>query len=590
MPSQRNVLLCYRGRYREQVQALAEKLRTRGLSVSYDCEILAAPASSEAREVEWISLTADDPGGSTEWRAPLQQAIEGSEVVAFLVDPQDISPAVTNEVAWAARAGSHAFVIFDTRADTVSEETEGLYVSFLNVICSMALRRFEVPRYEHVVFAHQDPHELDGRLDVVVNRIEEYLQRVRREPLPPVRMDAGAHVSDIGKHPLLRARSSLESLQQRIHERLGLTAPPHQGDPYQEALEFAFQYEKGARVEGDFIRPPGSPFRYPLASERQRLVRTQRIIERVRPGKYEKHPLFALLARQAASIELMLESASDGKKALRRVVLLGTLPCTPVDEVMGLWRGDDYAIVLLDAAFLDFVYQVTKVSVCSWRLEGDRNAARASFSPDPADVIAQIEADPSLEDAFFRTLMGYVTGGFPAQSIEGAPAPAYQLPLSVLTNMAERFMIGRGYADLVVEETPGLPGGPARVLGLDEFATAYVLSSAAKLDGTDPSMALQGCGMPLICLDLIHRAAHTLDPAACAPEREGNPSLPERLKTLERAYLTLMEVQGVDRRRARNGLRPAHLAWQTPQLLWQRVEPRIASEREKCARSAWIWR
>ena len=183
MSRQQQVLLCYRGRYRPQVELLARKLRDRGLTVSYDREILAAPGAESGGEVvEWIDVDPDEQQADVSWRAPLRQAVAGSEVIVFLVDPVDQTSNTYNEIAWVARSGRHAFVIFDTGTQSIPEESQGIFVSQLNATCAVALRTFEVPDYEYLFLAHQDPHELDARLDVVVHRVQEYLERVRHRP------------------------------------------------------------------------------------------------------------------------------------------------------------------------------------------------------------------------------------------------------------------------------------------------------------------------------------------------------------------------------------------------------------------------
>jgi hypothetical protein len=163
-------------------------------------------------------------------RGPLKRAIEASEVVVFLVDPIDQSINVINEVSWVAKAGRHAFFVLDTRSGSVSPETEGLFISSLSLLFATALRRWEVPGFEHILFAHEDPENLAARLDVMVNRIEEYVERVRHQPVSVVRFTDGGTVSDLQDLPLARARRLLRAVQEGAYRRFGLPPPPHAGD------------------------------------------------------------------------------------------------------------------------------------------------------------------------------------------------------------------------------------------------------------------------------------------------------------------------------------------------------------------------
>ncbi len=600
MTFRQNVLICYRGRYRRQVELLAGKLRARGFTVTYDHEVLANPGAYDATEVEWMSLAPEGLQEVTSWRGPLKQTIGESELTVFLVDPQDQSNNVINEISWVARSGRHAFFVMDTRVESVSPEAEGIAVSFINIICAAALGKFEVPEYEHLLFAHQDPNELEARLDVAVNRIHDCLERIRHQPPRVVRFDEGVtHVSDIEKVPVVRARRRLNSMQEEFSRHFRLPPPPHLGDPYQEALEYIHRYEKGAKVEGNWIRSEASPFRYDLKSERARFARTQEIVDRVRPGEYEEHPLFALLARQAASVELILEAMAPANKPFHPAILLGTLPFTAVDDVSSVSVESDYAIILLDRAFIQFLYRIIKVSVLAWKPMKPPGQALSSFSMSAEDVIEIIDKDKTLEEAFFRCVNGYLLTGFPGPSVEGDIPRAYQIPLSALLATAERFMIARGYAQLALMD-PEFPA-PAvfrktsprddmeRTVALDFIAVSYVIASAARLDGSDPEIAIQGCGLPLVCLELIDSAAAALAPTTHRAQPRPGRSLKERLSTVENAYAYVVEGPGVDLNKIQDRFVPGRFAWQTPQLLWERVAARFEQDGGK-DRLAWIWR
>ncbi len=66
-----DVLLCYRGRFREQVTRLDELLTKRGLGVTFDAEIVCAGVAYGDAEIEWISLGFGKEDGDKSWRVHL---------------------------------------------------------------------------------------------------------------------------------------------------------------------------------------------------------------------------------------------------------------------------------------------------------------------------------------------------------------------------------------------------------------------------------------------------------------------------------------------------------------------------------------
>jgi hypothetical protein len=96
--------------------------------------------------------------------------------------------------------------------------------------------------------------------------------------------------------------------------------------------------------------------------------------------------------------------------------------------------------------------------------------------------------------------------------------------------------------------------------------------------------------MTVVCADLLRRAVAVLDPGTPSGVELTQPTLEERLTNLENACVTGVEMMDAKRELPPDALRPARLAWQTPQLLWNRVERRLREERERGATPASIWR
>ncbi len=123
-----DILLCYRGRFKNYVSALAEELRRRGMRVTYDREILADPSAyDEHTQVDWFTL-GGTPQTDIGWRAPLHEAIDSAEMVAFALDMRDQSENVTNEIRWTVQCSAHTFFLIHEGPQTL--EAQGVIVGF----------------------------------------------------------------------------------------------------------------------------------------------------------------------------------------------------------------------------------------------------------------------------------------------------------------------------------------------------------------------------------------------------------------------------------------------------------------------------
>ena len=597
MAEKNEILLCYRGRYRDQVKKLAELIRKVGLRVSYDCEILAdADTFDPDTEVSWVNLgDAGNQGGA--WRAPLWKAVDNSELVVFLVEPRDISVNVINEVCWTAEKGRYIFLVFDVPDSKISIETESLYLSFFQIMWMMATRKPDYPNCGYHVVAHASPDQLDARLEVLVNRIFAYLNDARAGLIGTSSADNNLTMDDVRNSPWEKARERLRAIQDKVFQVSGAPPAEASGDPYQEALELQRQWEQGASIENGRIRPPGSPFSYPYESETKRFQRTEQIISRVRPGPQENLDIFALLARQAATIEIFLAPVPQGN----HLIFPGTVLATNMLLFADVVNGERFDLILLNASFVDFVYQITKVSVQSWKLTSGLEGPRASFQTGPEDVRETLKSRPELTEGFYRCLSEYVCDGLPGESTQGAPHPVYQAPLSVLDSCAERFMLAQGYAQvLLLDPRFALPPGlfpKARkdflrddwVTAPDRLAAWITMKTGAEMDLVDPMIALQGCLIALHCLEVIESAVDLLAPRLRDPYRASRPAPAQRHQALEGAFFSITLAQGVPEAEARQALEAAIQAARVPRLLWDQVRERFAREHQGVSQPSLVW-
>lgn len=585
-----DVLLCYRGRYRNQVAGLAQRLRREGLRVTYDEEILAggSVATSAAAEVQWFNVGDAPDGGDTRWRAPLSNAIDKSYLSAFLFDARNPSVNVMNEIAWVSRGGRHIFFVIDTGSAATSEDYECIVLGMLQSWFAVAREtpQPEIPRFDYHFIAHDDPQAIESRLDVLANRILSYLSRVRATGLPTLRLDNGLTLDDARDAPLERARRRLRAIQQRLAE-LVKRPPAQESERFRQILEQQYEREQGARVEGGRLRSPGSPFAYPEGRERQRFERTEHIIQRVRPGPCETSPVFASLARQAATIELLIEERSttpgEARQGFHPAIVLGTMMFSTSRSVPLLSCERDNAIVLLNGTFIDFVYRVIKLTVLSWKLLSGERVTPASFDCRAEATLDTLATRPQLEEAFVELLLSYCRTSVPRLDLPAPPRP-YQMPLELLIGYAERFMIAHGYAQLGLLGVPAAAAGPqeaatadAGMLAADQAAATAVLLTAGTLDMVDPMIALQGCLLAVHCDHLVADALTRFATASTAPRATAGTAHPQRVERLAATWSALARDSGMPDDDARHALDYSQAAAGTPLLLWQRTEQRFAA-------------
>src|SRR6202043_3288071 len=109
----------------------------------------------------------------------------------------------------------------------------------------------------------------------------------------------------------------------------------------------------GATVTNGRLRQKDSPFTYPEASERRRFLRTEGIAQRVRSGPFESSHYFAMLAREAATIEMLVEDALWARqpqaKGYSAAILPGTLPLSLSRSIPLTSCDKDSAVLLLNA-------------------------------------------------------------------------------------------------------------------------------------------------------------------------------------------------------------------------------------------------
>jgi hypothetical protein len=600
MPPEFDVLLCYRGRYRDQVVALAKRLRDAGLKVTYDIEILSDPHATalEDTDVVWFGGEGKSADGDARWRGPLKDAIGRAELSAFLFDARSPSENVLNEVAWVSRSRRNVFFVFDTGSRATSEEYECVVLGSIESLYGMARETLtsEIPQFGYEFIAQDDPRALEDSLDVLANRILAYLDQVRRHGLPTLRLDNDLTLDQARDLPVERARRRLRSIQRRVSAQ-GLPAPrvaqiETGGESvFRGVLDQLHDRETGATVSNGRLRPKDSPFAYPEASERRRFLRSEAIAQRVRSGPFESLYYFAMLARQAATIEMSIEDAlwalQPKAKSYSPTILPGTLPLSLSRSIPMTSCDKDSAVLLLNAAFMDLCYQIIKLCVGSWQIATPSNAPRVGFGTGAAQTRRRIKNSPEIVEAFINWLRGYCSLGY----LEGEsrlPSMQEQLPVQLLTSYAERFTLAHGYAVLgqLDFQQPGRPQESRPALFCDARAAETVLTTAANFDEVDPTISLQGCLIAINTDDVVRRALACFrnDGSYLIPEVA--PPREQRIEIARQIHLKVMRASGVAESEAHVACAAACEAADTAMLLWEAAqagfEARIGPKGRPC--------
>jgi hypothetical protein len=375
------------------------------------------------------------------------------------------------------------------------------------------------------------------------------------------------------------AIQELQRDQAQVRNRLGLAPKDISEGVLVEALAAAERREKAATIEDGRVR--SFAFSYPLALEQKRWTRTRDIIHRVAPGLNEDPAYLEMVARQAASVEMILRREhTDAPNArvsdLCDRVLIATMPSFSPSAVAVTVK--DYFLVLLSAGLIDFVYQVAKVVVLSWKIARDESG-RVSARGKPEDIDATIAANPRLTGHLMMTYANYIYKGVPR--VGGLPPPMlHRVPLTMLTNFNERFILAHEYShtlfDSIGFDAPDDLPRHGEELMADAMAFHLVAESGYVLDGVPPNMSLQGAFFVLSVLDTLRRA---LDIARHGEVGEdvgfaSHPPLSQRYQYLVQRYKT--EVSDEDGALSINA---ALIPSRSVMHLWSKIEEPLKAYR-----------
>jgi hypothetical protein len=256
-------------------------------------------------------------------------------------------------------------------------------------------------------------------------------------------------------------------------------------------------------------------FTYDRKLEARRIALAGELLRRTDPGPFEDPSYLAMLAYQAASLEMAFPERTEDNNAgpgLSRF-LLGTIHSAELNAWCQRFKSHHYTVVALNSALIEFAYQAAKAVVAAPKPAPTADGRRVAVNTDKEHLTEQLAVDPEPIDRLYHTLEAYFFNGYPrAYANETVPAEQ-QLPLALLIGMTERWIIGHefghGFARGI--RWDGAPNASqAEEFFADDQATIHTVQSAERLDDVDPTFALAGGAFALASLELFRRALCTV--------------------------------------------------------------------------------
>jgi hypothetical protein len=387
-----------------------------------------------------------------------------------------------------------------------------------------------------------------------------------------VRLDDQTTLSDVENAPLARARLRLQDAQEKISRAVGIESPPNRGDPLRSTLDLLYARERDGEVRNGRIFHRNSPFSYPEESERERYRRTEVLVNQIRPTPFEIPEYLAMFARELVSIEMVLA------RPVRQTILIGTVPFCPSNMQVDVILDPDFEVLLVDVTYADFVYQMLKAVVMSWKITSPAGRLPVSMSTKIEDTRETISMNSGLVGGFTRSLERMLREGVPGASTEGAPPVPYHPALSMLGVYQKRFSVAAALARIAVintgnrkidgqqsEEPNTSPNAltPAEwIVVADALAALWVFDSAKKLDCVDPTIALQGILLALASQALVERSLAGF----VSPEIVPASARAERIADY---FLDYVLSSGIPRKEAEDRRRGTEHVAATLDMLWQ---------------------
>lgn len=367
--------------------------------------------------------------------------------------------------------------------------------------------------------------------------------------------------SDRSRKPALKY---LRELQQIGFNTAGIKPAILNPDTTEQTLQFLLEQTRYESTDDpDRVRRGG--FSYHRELEDKRIILAENLIRRADPGPYEDSNYLALLAFQAASLELVLSDLIGEKQAQERPLkfILGTLHNPELNAFSQITPIGDFTIVAYYSGLIDFVYQAAKAVVeamnPAWTEDGK---VRVHSTTDLDKISAGLEKNRAPIDRMWKTLEAGFFRGYPRYYVGEEIKQEYLMPLSILVRMAERWVIAHEYghallkprfADMNGSSEAGFgkvsPENPNwdEEFAADNSATILTIFSASKLDGLPPEFALSGGIFSLNCSNILQKSLSVL----CTGEEsidegcETHPPIKARMDNMVNCFIQFFDFEYV---------------------------------------------
>ena len=266
--------------------------------------------------------------------------------------------------------------------------------------------------------------------------------------------------------------------------------------------------------------------------EEERIHLAEDLVREVDPGPFEDPTSLAILAYQAASVEMAAGHRPDRGNHRSSRILLGTIASADADAFACVLSQSGYTIVGVHSALIDLIHQAARATVAAehpGRSNDGKSDIKADVSPDALEM--ELSRNRGPVDRLYRTLEAYFFKGYPrASSNEELREEGYWV-LTQMVGMAERFVIAHEIGHRFSVSLDWQTAASANnIKWLQEFSAdqhsmiATVLSGQT-LDHVDPAVSLSGSIFSLACLSMLGQGIGILRERR-VPADEGSDSHP----------------------------------------------------------------
>jgi hypothetical protein len=341
--------------------------------------------------------------------------------------------------------------------------------------------------------------------------------------------------------PMLQEFSAAEYLKAKqayFRQCLGLVPRRSEEEVLELALKEVQKRQEQSVRQGDVIHE--GAFQYSAPLEEQRWQQTRDIIQRVSPGMDEDPIYVEMLARQAASIEIVLcqkDTNSPNPKALALCerILLGTIAeFHPAAETWHRQNWDQF-LVVLSYGLLVFLHHAAQAVFFNWRPQDPPPGTTVSYSYDTKNQ------SPEL---LYNTLYAFMFKGYQLADFDDRPPAEYESIIGLWVNYAERFVIAHEYGHTLFRQwgkiNPSWQVRPSwqEEFLVDSFAFINTIESAGRLDSVAPNVAFTGVLFSLTCMNIIYKTLDLIRDGAVRQDdgTETHPPTHRRISALKETY------------------------------------------------------